>query len=86
MYAIDAAIESNSRAWGVYLGNNPWDCACSSAPALRDFLAKYGSTVARDVEDVRCAFAEGDDLSLEPVSLMMTRRIKLFITPLSTKN
>ncbi|KAG8238652.1 hypothetical protein J437_LFUL018459 [Ladona fulva] len=67
VYAIDAAIESNSRAWGIYLGKNPWDCACSSAPALRDFLAKYGSTVARDVQDVRCAFAEGDDLSLEPV-------------------
>ncbi|XP_071452068.1 protein singed wings 2 [Hetaerina americana] len=75
VYALDAALERNSNAWGLFLAGNPWDCACAWAPQLRDFLAKYGSTVARDVGDVRCAFAEGDDLSLEPVVDLSRREV-----------
>ncbi|XP_046402874.1 protein singed wings 2 [Ischnura elegans] len=75
VYAIDAALERNSRAWGLFLGDNPWDCACAWAPQLRDFLAKYSTSVARDAGDVRCAFAEGDDLSLEAVVDLSRREV-----------
>lgn len=89
-YALDNALQRNRNAGIIYLGNNPWLCDCFFMPSFQDFIIKYRKLV-RDIDDVRCSSADGDENSLAQIQALSRSAVchepnEYFIQPLDLLN
>ncbi|XP_018566114.1 protein singed wings 2 [Anoplophora glabripennis] len=70
VYALDNALEKNinmPNAVRILFGGNPWRCDCVFVPVFQEMLQKYAPQI-KDINDIRCAYVEGDENSLLPIA------------------
>ncbi|KAJ8922978.1 hypothetical protein NQ315_001526 [Exocentrus adspersus] len=87
VYALDNALEKNSNMPGavrIYLGGNPWRCNCVFTPVFQETLQKYSAQI-KDMDDIKCAYVEGDENSLLPIADLSRSSVCKFPTEYSVQ-